>query len=76
MLCPVGAYTDTVAGVTSTKPQLVLLGADDAPGPYNLADLEALADVRQCTVETLPQVLPGADAVSYTHLTLPTKRIV
>lgn len=58
-----GACTDTVAGVTSTKPQLVLLGADDAPGPYNLADLEALADVRQCTVETLPQVLPGADVL-------------
>ncbi|GAC46797.1 putative oxidoreductase [Gordonia aichiensis NBRC 108223] len=53
----------TVSGVTSTKPQVVLLGADDAPDPYNLAELAALADVRECTVETLPQALPGADVL-------------
>ncbi|UEA57582.1 D-2-hydroxyacid dehydrogenase [Gordonia otitidis] len=45
------------------RPTLVLLGADDAPNPYNLTELEALADVRECTVETLPQALPGADVL-------------
>ncbi|MCH5643831.1 MULTISPECIES: D-2-hydroxyacid dehydrogenase [unclassified Gordonia (in: high G+C Gram-positive bacteria)] len=42
-------------------PVLVFLGADDVPPPYNLAELDQLADIRHCTADGLADALSGAD---------------
>ena len=49
--------------VTPNRPIISLLGAHDVPAPYNLAAIEQLATVRQCTSETLSEALPGSDVL-------------
>ena len=47
----------------SVRRTVVILGAPGVPAPHNLDTVATLADVRECTADTLGEALPGADVV-------------
>lgn len=48
---------------STSRPVVALLGAPGTPPPANLADLEALADIRHTTADHLGEALTGADVL-------------
>ena len=46
---------------SETRPTVVLLTADGVPPPTGLDEVREVADVRECTADTLAEALPGAE---------------
>ena len=64
-----------VANVALSAEQQAAKAQPDVWGQFTVLDIESLPDDDRALFDALPTspVVPGYEAVSYTHLTLPTK---